>query len=108
MQIPEMFSYVGMKDTKYQVKCFLVIPKNTKWKKELKLNTILLLKLCMNIFLYIYLFASFPFSIYLYFYFQYLSTFKISKKKIVLKYNPKSEKVGTVWKTQMKKESSDF
>ncbi len=25
-----------------------------------------------------------------------------------LKYNPKSEKVGTVWKTQIKKESSDF
>ncbi len=24
------------------------------------------------------------------------------------KYNPKSEKVGTVWKTQIKKESSDF
>ncbi len=23
-------------------------------------------------------------------------------------YNPKSEKVGTVWKTQIKKESSDF
>ncbi len=75
MQIPEMFSYVGMKDTKYQVKC-LFIPKNTKWKNELKLNTILLLKLCMNI-LNIYLFASFPFCIYLYFYFQYISTFKI-------------------------------
>ncbi len=26
----------------------------------------------------------------------------------VFKYNPKSEKVGTVWKTQIKKESSDF
>ncbi len=25
-----------------------------------------------------------------------------------LNYNPKSEKVGTVWKTQIKKESSDF
>ncbi len=25
-----------------------------------------------------------------------------------LMYNPKSEKVGTVWKTQIKKESSDF
>ncbi len=24
------------------------------------------------------------------------------------KYNPKSEKVGTVWKTQIKKESRDF
>ncbi len=23
-------------------------------------------------------------------------------------YNPKSEKVGTLWKTQIKKESSDF
>ncbi len=45
-------------------------------KKELKLNTILLLKLCMNI-LYKYLYASFPFCINLYFYFQYLSTFKI-------------------------------
>ncbi len=53
MQIPEMFSY----DTKYWMKCFLFLPKNTKWKKELKLNTILLLKLCMNI---LYLFASFP------------------------------------------------
>ncbi len=40
MQIPEMFSYVGMKYQKYQylMKCFL--PKNTRWKKELKLNTI--------------------------------------------------------------------
>ncbi len=27
-------------------------------------------------------------------------------KKII--YNPKSEKVGTVWKTPLKKESSDF
>ncbi len=27
---------------------------------------------------------------------------------IFLLYNPKSEKVGTVWKTQIKKESSDF
>ncbi len=26
----------------------------------------------------------------------------------ILYYNPKSEKVGTVWKTQIKKESSDF
>ncbi len=26
----------------------------------------------------------------------------------VIFYNPKSEKVGTVWKTQIKKESSDF
>ncbi len=25
-----------------------------------------------------------------------------------INYNPKSEKVGTVWKTQIKKESSDF
>ncbi len=41
MQIPEMFSYDGMKDTKtYRIKCFLFLPINTKWKKELKLNTI--------------------------------------------------------------------
>ncbi len=26
----------------------------------------------------------------------------------IIYYNPKSEKVGTVWKTQIKKESSDF
>ncbi len=26
----------------------------------------------------------------------------------LISYNPKSEKVGTVWKTQIKKESSDF
>ncbi len=31
---------------------------------------------------------------------------KVSKLKKY--YNPKSEKVGTVWKTQIKKESSDF
>ncbi len=74
MQIPEMFSYDGMKNIKYWMKRFLFLPKNTKWKKELKLNTILLLKLCMNI---LYLFASFPVCIYLYFYFQYLSTFEI-------------------------------
>ncbi len=30
-----------------------------------------------------------------------------SLKRFVF-YNPKSEKVGTVWKTQIKKESSDF
>ncbi len=29
-------------------------------------------------------------------------------EKGINKYNPKSEKVGTVWKTQIKKESSDF
>ncbi len=28
--------------------------------------------------------------------------------RAMTKYNPKSEKVGTVWKTQIKKESSDF
>ncbi len=50
----QWLSYVGMKDSKYQVKCFLTIPKNTKWKKELKLNTILLLKR-WNFFIYIYL-----------------------------------------------------
>ncbi len=35
---------------------------------------------------------------------------KINKKLLITKniYNPKSEKVGTVWKTQIKKESSDF
>ncbi len=27
---------------------------------------------------------------------------------LIIIYNPKSEKVGTVWKTQIKKESSDF
>ncbi len=31
-----------------------------------------------------------------------------SSKLMQTKYNPKSEKVGTVWKTQIKKESSDF
>ncbi len=34
-----------------------------------------------------------------------LSFFPINHHKL---YNPKSEKVGTVWKTQIKKESSDF
>ncbi len=39
--------------------------------------------------------------------------FKVGKLQNVfmehdLYYNPKSEKVGTVWKTQIKKESSDF
>ncbi len=29
-------------------------------------------------------------------------------EKVNKSYNPKSEKVGTVWKTQIKKESSDF
>ncbi len=29
-------------------------------------------------------------------------------KTNISNYNPKSEKVGTVWKTQIKKESSDF
>ncbi len=79
MQIPEMFSYVGMKDTKYRMKCFLFLPKNTKWKKELKLNTIATQAVYEHFF-YIYLFASFSFCIYLYFYFHYLSTFKIKKK----------------------------
>ncbi len=30
------------------------------------------------------------------------------KTKQLFIYNPKSEKVGTVWKMQIKKESSDF
>ncbi len=34
--------------------------------------------------------------------------FVFDSNYFVLKYNPKSEKVGTVWKTQIKKESSDF
>ncbi len=75
MQILDIFSYVEMKYSKYQVKCFLFIPKNTKWKKELKLNTILLLKLCeqfLFIFICINTFIYFPFCIYLYFYFPYL------------------------------------
>ncbi len=39
-----------------------------------------------------------------------LWTFKAGSKNIygLFLYNPKSEKVGTVWKTQIKKESSDF
>ncbi len=79
MQIPEIFSCVGMKDTKYRMKRFLFLPKNTKWKKELKLNTVLLLKLCMIFFILCisYLLFFFTFCIYLYFYFQYLSMFKI-------------------------------
>ncbi len=49
--------------------------------------------------------------------FVFLSSFQIirkeetnNKQEKVLNYyyNPKSEKVGTVWKTQIKKESSDF
>ncbi len=32
----------------------------------------------------------------------------IYRQKCNIIYNPKSEKVGTVWKTQIKKESSDF
>ncbi len=32
----------------------------------------------------------------------------VFKKSLFKNYNPKSEKVGTVWKTQIKKESSDF
>ncbi len=32
----------------------------------------------------------------------------LSDNKALEYYNPKSEKVGTVWKTQIKKESSDF
>ncbi len=76
MQIPEMFSYVGMKDTsytsKYQVKCFLFIPKKNKLEERVKTTT----QAVYEHFLY-NLFAAFPFCIYLYFYLQYLSTFKI-------------------------------
>ncbi len=39
-------------------------------------------------------------------FFQYfIDESEVQKNSI---YNPKSEKVGTVWKTQIKKESSDF
>ncbi len=37
-----------------------------------------------------------------------LQTMTVNLNKAAIKYNPKSEKVGTVWKTQIKKESSDF
>ncbi len=38
-----------------------------------------------------------------------LQNYWISQERFVyFLYNPKSEKVGTVWKTQIKKESSDF
>ncbi len=36
-----------------------------------------------------------------------LNSIKLEDRVSVM-YNPKSEKVGTVWKTQIKKESSDF
>ncbi len=36
-----------------------------------------------------------------------LMTFDLQNEGKII-YNPKSEKVGTVWKTQIKKESSDF
>ncbi len=47
---------------------------------------------------------SIPIQVYLY------SAFydTIVAKHFTGNYNPKSEKVGTVWKTQIKKESSDF
>ncbi len=71
MQIPEMFSYVGMKD-KEPDEVLLILTQIFKMEERVKTEH----KLCMSIF-YIYLFASFPFCIYLYFYFQYLSTFNI-------------------------------
>ncbi len=36
MHIPEMFYSDEMKETKYQMKCLSCLPKDTKWKKELK------------------------------------------------------------------------
>ncbi len=74
MQIPEMFSYVGIKDTKYEV--HLILTQKYKMEERVKTEHNLATQ-AVWIFLYIYLFASFPFCIY--FYFQYLSTFKISK-----------------------------
>ncbi len=89
MQIPEIFSYVGMKDTKYRVKCLLCLPKDTKWKKELKLNTILPLKRCINFLFIIYLLifhfaftCTFTFNTKVHLiskkYFSYLSTINIT------------------------------
>ncbi len=37
---------------------------------------------------------------------MYVQVWYVQKVRVL--YNPKSEKVGTVWKTQIKKESSDF
>ncbi len=57
------------------------------------------------------------FLIYLFFFFFYQPLKRRKKHLFILIhgrfffmffYNPKSEKVGTVWKTQIKKESSDF
>ncbi len=54
MQIPEMFSYVGMKDTKYQ-KCFLFLPKNTKWEKRVKTEHNLATQAVYEHFIYIFI-----------------------------------------------------
>ncbi len=80
MQIPEMFSYVGMKDTKVPDEVLLIHTQKYKMEERVKTEHNL-------VWTFLYLFASFPFCIYLYFYFQYLSTFKILKILFVLKYN---------------------
>ncbi len=51
----------------------------------------------------LYIYCIYIYSIYIYVYiYIYIRTVYSGI------YNPKSEKVGTVWKTQIKKESSDF
>ncbi len=66
--------------------------------------------LIKDIFNRFYLTVLFWTSIYIHLHSQklYLTPFlKVSLLQFI-NYNPKSEKVGTVWKTQIKKESSDF
>ncbi len=58
MQIPEMFSYVGMKDTKNRMKCFLFLPKKYKMEERVKIEHNLATQAVYEHF-YIYIFICF-------------------------------------------------
>ncbi len=65
MQIPEMFSYVGMKDTKYYVTCFLFLPKNTQLKRVKTEHNLATQAVYEH--LYTYSFDSFPFDAFIFY-----------------------------------------
>ncbi len=75
IHIPEILSYVGMKDTKYWVKCLLFLPKYIKLNKEVNPNTIFFLNIYLALFHFLVLLISIL---------KYVYYFKIP---FILKYN---------------------
>ncbi len=73
MQITEMFSFVGIKDTKYLIKCFLFLPQNTKCKRVKTEHNLATQAVYEHLYIYINIYI---YAIYLLlFHFEFICTF---------------------------------